>query len=320
MSDEGRNDLLGWLGLRRDLDFRKARGLGALFGVALIGLFALALATAVVLLFQTMTHGFTEDAARNLGAGALIVALLSAPFLVWNTVIKQQAVNFQKEGHMTDRISKAVEQLGAEKTTKGEGFAERTVPNIEVRIGGLLSLERISQDSVRHDQGRDHVRVMEIICAYVRANAPASEARDFPLPDWKPLADDAFDQDKAAHIAWREARFRNRSNSNAREWAKSLPPPRQDIQQALTILGRRGTGQRAAEARWGTSDPTAIWPFDTPCPELDWPKDDAPLGKARIDAFKKELETWKTALSDYKNAKRYRLDLRGTNLQGADLS
>ncbi|MDZ4310431.1 MAG: pentapeptide repeat-containing protein [Cypionkella sp.] len=106
----------------------------------------------------------------------MITALLGAPFLIWSTVIKHRALGFQKEGHLTDRISKAVEQLGAEKTVKvpkpdGSGSIETSLPNIEVRLGGILSLERIAQDSVSYDKGRDHVRVMEILCAYVRENA-----------------------------------------------------------------------------------------------------------------------------------------------------
>jgi hypothetical protein len=84
-------------------------------------------------------------------------------------------VRYQKEGHITDRINTAVEMLGAEKTVKHrstddagkEVTTEETVPNIEVRIGAILSLERIAQDSTTHDRGRDHVRVMEILCAYV---------------------------------------------------------------------------------------------------------------------------------------------------------
>ena len=47
---------------------------------------------------------------------------------------------------------------------------KETAPNIEVRIGAILSLERIAQDSTRFDNGHDHVRVMEILCAYVREN------------------------------------------------------------------------------------------------------------------------------------------------------
>lgn len=44
---------------------------------------------------------------------------------------------------------------------------ERTEPNIEVRLGALYSLARIAQDSPR-----DHMPIMEILCAYIRQNAP----------------------------------------------------------------------------------------------------------------------------------------------------
>ncbi len=124
--------------------------------------------------------------------------MLGALFEISGTVIKFQSLGFQREGDLTDRISKAVEQLGAEKTVKrqlvnDEGgylyhrnddgtddisrpvFGEISEPNIEVRIGGLLSLQRIAQDSVTYDKGRDHVRMMQILCAYVRNNAPAKD-------------------------------------------------------------------------------------------------------------------------------------------------
>lgn len=120
-----------------------------------------------------------DGGAGLLGLGTLIAALLGAPFVIWGTVLKHQTVMFQKEGHMTDRINKAVEQLGAEKTVKkivdGE-TQETSEPNIEVRIGAILSLERIAQDSTRHDKGRDHVRVMEILCAYIRQNSGVDSA------------------------------------------------------------------------------------------------------------------------------------------------
>lgn len=201
----------------------------------------------------------------NLGAGALIATLLGAPFLIWSTILKHQTVRYQKEGHITDRINKAVEQLGAEKPIERIGRAvtiwtgqpdravvssrvfkawadkrrtkfsapevreeynhetdeveqdswrtastwpeERTIiqwqnedvnlegtetvgvegawqvfketsPNIEVRTGGILSLERIAQDSIRFDNGRDHVRIMEILCAYIRENTAVPDLEE----------------------------------------------------------------------------------------------------------------------------------------------
>ncbi|PTX01933.1 pentapeptide repeat-containing protein [Pararhodobacter aggregans] len=217
-------DLLDWLGLNGAPNWALARPLGKLFGALLVLIFFAAVAAAVSVLFGTIRDVFWSDdgAGPNLGAGALVTAILGAPFLIWGTIIRHQSLRYQKEGHMTDRIAKAVEQLGAEKKvdrigrpvelhrghpdqlSAGEQLETRTaiewrdvglekqenewvgasgewqvfsetVPNLEVRIGAILSLERIAQDSTTHDKGRDHVRVMEILCAYIRNNAPASD-------------------------------------------------------------------------------------------------------------------------------------------------
>ncbi len=252
----------------------------------------------------------------NLGIGALITAVLSAPFLLWNTVIRQQSLEFQKEGHITDRISKAVEQLGTEKTVKVDGD-EKTVPNIEVRIGGLLSLERIAQDSTRYDQGRDHVRVMEIICAYIRENAPASDAIDFPEPEWEPLKTDATKKEREAHIQARQKRFD--WPNKASEWVRTLPPPRQDVQTALDVLGRRTAQQRRIEANWPEAGPhTNGWVFDEVCIE-HLPDDpiEQHIPPETLRLFKLKVFDWQT---EFRSFSGYRLNLRETNLQKADLS
>ncbi|WP_162173022.1 pentapeptide repeat-containing protein [Thiomicrospira pelophila] len=82
-----------------------------------------------------------------------------------------QDYKVKEQGHITDRINKAVEGLGAEKTVKqvskdGKTSSEFTQPNLEVRIGSIYALERIAQDSLR-----DHIQIMEILCAYIRENA-----------------------------------------------------------------------------------------------------------------------------------------------------
>jgi hypothetical protein len=98
---------------------------------------------------------------------------------------------------------------------EGDHLAERgdwqvfpeSLPNIEVRLGAILALERIAQDSTATDEGRDHVRVMEILCAYIRENAPASEAQDHPYGEWVPLKGDATPEERAAHLERRDKRF-----------------------------------------------------------------------------------------------------------------
>lgn len=179
-------------------------------GAVWIALFLLAVIKGFILLLPQAVSpppflAFFADrsGAANLGAGALIVAMLGSPLVIWATILKHRTVSFQKEGHMTDRISKAVEQLGAEKTVKLEG-KEQTQSNIEVRVGGLLSLERIANDSMKFDNGRDHVLVMRIICAYLRQNSPANDLT-LPTAGATLLASPKLDIRQAAEILKRRS-------------------------------------------------------------------------------------------------------------------
>ena len=174
-------------------------------------------------LWQVFNGAPSPLASGSLGLGALIAAFLGAPFVIYGTYLRHKTNRLEQEGHMTDRINKAVEQLGADKVVKrhlinSKGFKvyekfpdgkndyskptliEETVPNIEVRMGAILSLERIAQDSTLHDKGRDHVRVMEILCAYIRENSNARKPVDFPLAEWVPLEDDASEEERTAHL------------------------------------------------------------------------------------------------------------------------
>ncbi len=73
--------------------------------------------------------------------------------------IAQKQADTAEQGLITDRINKAVESLGK--------LDRKNKPVLEVRIGALYALERIAQDSID-----DHIRIMKIICAYVRVNRP----------------------------------------------------------------------------------------------------------------------------------------------------
>ncbi|WP_334194087.1 pentapeptide repeat-containing protein [Pararhodobacter sp.] len=337
-----------------------------ILGLVWLGLFGLTVAA----VFSGAWQAILDPRTATIGLGGLTAALLGAPFLIWGTILKHQTVRWQKEGHMTDRISKAVEQLGAEKkvdrigrhvviryTPPGDplfddrdigppedrteiewrdesihlapnelvidegnwqAFAE-TVPNLEVRIGAILSLERIAQDSTTHDKGRDHVRVMEILCAYIRENAPARTAKDHPFGDWEPLKDDATEDERWWHLRRREQRLRDFFfDSPLYQWAQSLKPPREDIALALKVIGRRTPAQIRVEAAWpDPPDARTNHPADTPCPALPDVPGDAPLPATDLEAFKTDLKAWTEALRAHAG---YRLDLRETNLQRADLT
>ena len=131
-----------------------------------------------------------RDRLLTLGAG-----LFAAGALVFT------ARNFtlSREGQVTDRYSKAIEQLGSDK--------------LDVRIGGIYALERIARDSKR-----DHPTVMEVLTAFIR---------DHSHEQWPPP-----DPSRMAWITWR-----GRSRAGGREQAQSSPRP--DIQAAVTVVGRR---------------------------------------------------------------------------------
>lgn len=293
-------DLLDWLCISESPRWMVSRPLGALVSVVLTLLLTLALAAAVNMLAKIFPST-PETPGGNLGTSGLIVALLGAPFLIWNTIIKQKALGFQKEGHLTDRISKAVEHLGAEKTVKRPGAdgtaVEQTEPNIEVRIGGILSLERIAQDSCTYDGGRDHVRVMEILCAYVRENAPASGVVEH---------------------AREPSEVDERVRGILPGWLAEMKQPREDIAQVLHVIGRRNTDQLRVEARWGkTAAPDADWVFNTDCPMLPASAEGTMLTGSVLSDHIARLTKWSSVVDSYRG---YRLDLRKTNLQMADLS
>ena len=88
-----------------------------------------------------------------------------------STAATERTTNTAEQGLITDRINTAVTGLGVEKTVKqtasGGKITENTNANIEVRLGAVYALERISQDS-----DRDHIQIMEILCAYIRTDAP----------------------------------------------------------------------------------------------------------------------------------------------------
>ncbi|SDY61850.1 Pentapeptide repeat-containing protein [Saccharopolyspora shandongensis] len=67
---------------------------------------------------------------------------------------RSQSVNLQQQ-QITERFSKAVEQLG-------------TPDNLEVRIGGIYSLERIARDSEP-----DHPTAVNVLTTFVRENTKA---------------------------------------------------------------------------------------------------------------------------------------------------
>ncbi|MEP2027904.1 MAG: pentapeptide repeat-containing protein [Paracoccaceae bacterium] len=149
---------------------------------------------------------------------AAIGAVFTLVFAFIRAFATERQTRATEEGLITEQISKAVEGLGAEKTVK-DGKKENSARNIEVRVGAIYALERIAQDS-----DRDHIRIMEILCAYIRENAPAANASPCP-----------FESEEAPE------------SDEVNTWAQKLKGPTTDIRIALEVIGRRTKKQIALE-------------------------------------------------------------------------
>ncbi|MEV6332101.1 pentapeptide repeat-containing protein [Streptomyces sp. NPDC051909] len=118
--------------------------------------------------------GATISAADRLGAvnnvrttlvqavGGAVV--LFGAYATWRQLrVNQEGLNATREGHFTDRFSRAVNQLGSEKT--------------DVRIGGLYALWRIADHSPH-----DREAVISIKAAFLRTHLPwPPQGQDSPV-------------------------------------------------------------------------------------------------------------------------------------------
>jgi hypothetical protein len=121
-----------------------------------------------------------NDVRTTLLQGLGGAALLTGAFLTW------RQLGVTREGQITDRYTKAIDQLGSDET--------------DVRIGGIYALERVAKDSTA-----DRSTITAVLCTFVREHA-------------------------SVHDGDEEA-----------------PPPRADVQAALTVLGQIGAPSRSID-------------------------------------------------------------------------
>ncbi|MFM9369928.1 pentapeptide repeat-containing protein [Streptomyces sp. Da 82-17] len=91
--------------------------------------------------------------------------VLFGAYATWRQLrVNQEGLNATREGQVTDRFSRAVDQLGSE--------------NTDVRIGGLYALWRTAEHSER-----DREAIVSIKAAYLRTHLPWPPHGDAPAAD-----------------------------------------------------------------------------------------------------------------------------------------
>lgn len=73
--------------------------------------------------------------------GLVVAVLIGFPALIWRTLIADRQTEVSEASHIADVYTKDVEQLGAKDS--GESL------HMELRLGGLYALERVSSFGIR---------------------------------------------------------------------------------------------------------------------------------------------------------------------------
>jgi hypothetical protein len=110
-----------------------------------------------------LVNEYRRTWAQIIGGFGLLLGL----YFTWRRIeISQQELEATRDQQVTERFTRAIDQLGAT-DDKGE-------KKLEIRLGGIYALERIAVDSLamENSPGRDYSTVMEVLTAYVRENTP----------------------------------------------------------------------------------------------------------------------------------------------------
>ncbi|MFI6513617.1 pentapeptide repeat-containing protein [Streptosporangium sp. NPDC050855] len=132
----------------------------AALGVALVAVLAWVLGPGAAWVLEHF-DGVRGLAGKDLAAALDAIrgrALAIATGLIALVAVYYTARNADtaRQGHITDRYTKAIEQLGSDK--------------LDIRLGGIYALERIARDSAR-----DHPTVMEVLVTFVREHSRDAE-------------------------------------------------------------------------------------------------------------------------------------------------
>jgi uncharacterized protein YjbI with pentapeptide repeats len=144
---------------------------------------------------KAITDTRTALLAGLIGAGALLTFWLNSRMYR----ITARTLEITEQGHITERYTKAIQQLGD--------------TELAVRLGGIYALEQLARDSPE----RDHPTVVEVLSAFVREG---SRRQGTPRPEQGTVHETI----RTLPTGARE------SNAKGR--------PATDVQAALTVLGR----------------------------------------------------------------------------------
>ena len=219
-----------------------------------------------------------------------LIAALAGLAALGSLAVTNRTYHLSQQGQLTDRYSKAIEQLADDK--------------LEIRLGGLYALERLAVDSKR-----DHPTVVEVLSTLVRHHTGSAQRENQMLLNAGIWASGTSQLESRADVA---GDFR--------------PRPAVDVQAAVTILGRlpRRNGVERGNLAFADLAGATLRQADLPSVSLTGAilmgadLRGANLTDARLD--RSNLKGAVLATATLRNANLYGADLAGAYLHGADLA
>ncbi|MBR0831689.1 pentapeptide repeat-containing protein [Bradyrhizobium manausense] len=210
---------------------------------------------AIVWLLVDLLSGDQKRAAEAAKAALPVLAgAVGLPLIIWRLVIldrqtriSEEKTQIDRETHYTSIFSRAVEQLGQTREIKrtvsingASADTTMTVPNIEVRLGGIHSLARLAEES-----RRDAEKISNMLRSYVRENSWSDRSgNQLAKPNWTPenawtwageLGHNPRDQSALTASANWSKQIKSQLEE-LKNWTTSIPETRVDVNEATEAL------------------------------------------------------------------------------------
>ncbi len=183
---------MSWLGFRNKPDFTKAKWLGHFLGILTI---ILALCTVIlsitffILLFKSVfislsSNNIPSEDVRNIGL--VLIAVVSAPFLIWRTMSLAKQVEIADSVHFNEKVSHAVRDLTARfEITRIVIQDEKEIVLKEWQDDLVTRVSAIDQlETLIYERNTEAPRIVRLVANYIRGNFRA-ENLNFTEPPFK---------------------------------------------------------------------------------------------------------------------------------------